>query len=92
MMACSDIDKALTVYRDILGYDTVVYDKNGTFSDWQTLRGGTQHYRRVLLSHSQPFQGPFAIDGLHQLDSAAAVQFGERSLKRFGMSEEHTSV
>lgn len=59
MIGVSDIDKALTVYRDILGYDTVVYDKNGTFSDWQTLRGGTQHYRRVLLSHSQPFKGPF---------------------------------
>ena len=59
MVGVSDIDKALTVYRDILGYDTVIYDKNGTFSDWQTLRGGTQHYRRVLLSHSQPFQGPF---------------------------------
>ena len=59
MIGVSDIDKALTVYRDILGYDTVVYDKNGTFSDWQTLRGGTQHYRRVLLSHPQPFKGPF---------------------------------
>lgn len=59
MIGVSDIDKALTVYRDILGYDTVIYDKNGTFSDWHTLRGGTQHYRRVLLAHSQPFKGPF---------------------------------
>ena len=31
----------------------------GVFSDWQTLRGGTQHYRRVLLSRSEPFSGPF---------------------------------
>lgn len=60
MIGVTDIDKALTVYRDILGYDTVVYDKNGAFSDWQTLRGGTQRYRRVLLTHSQPFVGPFA--------------------------------
>ena len=59
MIGVSDIDKALTVYRDILGYDTVVYDKNGAFSDWQNLRGGTQRYRRVLLAHSQPFAGPF---------------------------------
>lgn len=60
MIGVSDIDKALTVYRDILGYDTVIYDKNGAFSDWQTLRGGSQRYRRVLLSRSQPFAGPFA--------------------------------
>ncbi|MBP5205877.1 MAG: VOC family protein [Bacteroidales bacterium] len=60
MIGVTDIDKALTVYRDILGYDTVAYDKNGAFSDWQTLRGGTQRYRRVLLTHSQPFVGPFA--------------------------------
>ena len=60
MIGVSDIDKAMTVYRDILGYDTVVYDKTGVFSDWQTLRGGTQQYRRVLLSHSDPFVGPFS--------------------------------
>ena len=59
MIGVSDIEKALVVYRDILGYDTVVYDKNGAFSDWQTLRGGTQRYRRVLLTRSQPFAGPF---------------------------------
>ena len=59
MIGVTDIDKALTVYRDILGYDTVVYDKNGAFSDWQTLRGGGQRYRRVLLTRSQPFAGPF---------------------------------
>jgi len=59
MIGVSDIDKSLTVYRDILGYDTVEYDKNGVFSDWQTLRGGQQHYRRVLLSRSKPFAGPF---------------------------------
>lgn len=59
MIGVSDIEKALIVYRDILGYDTVVYDKNGAFSDWQTLRGGNQRYRRVLLTRSQPFAGPF---------------------------------
>ena len=60
MIGVSDIDKALSLYRDILGYDTVEYDRTGMFSDWQTLRGGTQQYRRLLLSHSKPFQGPFS--------------------------------
>ncbi len=56
----TDIERSLTVYRDILGYDTVVYDKSGVFSDWQGLRGGNQNYRRVLLARSKPFQGPFS--------------------------------
>ena len=60
MIGVSDIEKSLPVYRDILGYDTVVYDKTGVFSDWQTMRGGTQQYRRVLLAHSEPFTGPFS--------------------------------
>lgn len=59
MIGVSDIEKSLSIYRDILGYDVVEYDKSGVFSDWQTLRGGTQHYRRVLLSRSEPFSGPF---------------------------------
>lgn len=59
MIGVTDIEKSLSVYRDILGYDHIEYDKTGVFSDWQTLRGGTQHYRRVLLSRTEPFKGPF---------------------------------
>ena len=60
MIGVTDIDRSLTVYRDIFGYDKVLYDKNGTFSDWRTLRGGEGHYRRVLLGRSTPHKGPFA--------------------------------
>lgn len=60
MVGVTDIERARKVYSDILGYDAVVYDKSGVFSDWQTLRGGTQAYRRVLLARSTPFQGPFS--------------------------------
>lgn len=60
MIGVSDIEKSLAVYRDILGYDKIVYDKSGVFSDWQTLRGGNQQYRRVLLARTEPFVGPFS--------------------------------
>ena len=80
MVGVSDIDKALTVYRDILGYDTVIYDKVGVFSDWQTLRGGTQQYRRVLLTHSQPFKGPFA--NLYGSSTIELVQALERTPRK----------
>lgn len=60
MIGVTDIDRALTVYRDILGYDTIVYDKTGVFDDFKYLKGGDQNYRRVLLKSSKKLKGPFA--------------------------------
>jgi catechol 2,3-dioxygenase-like lactoylglutathione lyase family enzyme len=56
----SDIDKALPLYRDILGYETVEYDLSDSFPDLKHLQGGTGRFRRVLLSHKQARKGPFA--------------------------------
>ena len=60
IIGVTDIEKALPVYQDILGYDTIVYDQTGVFEDWKYLRGSEQPYRRVLLSHSKPFKGAFS--------------------------------
>lgn len=60
MMGSTDIDKTIPIYRDILGYDTVVYDKTGTFDDLQVIKNSRGRFRRVLLAHSQPRQGAFA--------------------------------
>lgn len=59
MIGVSDMEKSFKVYKDVLGYDTVVYDKSGVFNDWHSLRGGTQQYRRVLLARSKAPRGPF---------------------------------
>ena len=60
MMGCTDIDKTASLYRDLLGYDTVVYDKTGCFEDLQFMKGGDQQYRRLLLTHSKRREGAFA--------------------------------
>ncbi len=80
MIGVSDIDKSLPVYQDIFGYDTILYDKNGTFSDWHTLRGGEQHYRRVLLGRSTPHTGPFA--GLYGSGTIELVQALDRTPRK----------
>lgn len=56
----SDIDQALKLYRDILGYDEVVYDQTGVFEDLQSLPGGRHTFRRVLLGHSKVRRGAFS--------------------------------
>lgn len=60
MVGVSSIEKALTVYRDILGYDEVVYESKGQFTDFEHLPGGDRRFRRVLLKHSQPRKGGFS--------------------------------
>lgn len=60
VIGVSDIDKALKLYKDILEYDTVVYDKTGNFDCFSGLPSGNQVFRRVLLKHKSERQGPFS--------------------------------
>ncbi|MES2592325.1 MAG: VOC family protein [Bacteroidota bacterium] len=60
MIGVSDIERSKKFYSDILGYDTVVYDKEGIFEDFKHLPGGTNKARRVLLKHSKPRVGAFS--------------------------------
>ncbi|MDT8299695.1 MAG: VOC family protein, partial [Spirochaetaceae bacterium] len=60
LIGVSDIEKALTLYRDGLGYDTVEFDEEGTFAEWSSLNGGGGKFRRILLSRSEAPSGPFA--------------------------------
>lgn len=56
----SDIEQSKKLYQDILGYDTVIYDRTGQFEDLQGLPGGRHNFRRVLLGHSKERKGGFS--------------------------------
>ena len=60
MIGVSDMERSIAFYKNILGYDTIVYDKTGTFEDLKPLNGGAAPCRRVLLTHGQPRQGAFS--------------------------------
>ncbi|NDV46904.1 VOC family protein [Paludibacter sp. 221] len=60
IVGCSDIDKTLVLYRDILGYDKVLADETGVFNDLAGLPSGDKKYRRVLLTESKPRKGGFS--------------------------------
>lgn len=55
-----NIEDSLRVYRDILNYDTIVYDKTDNFPDFNGVPGGDNKFRRVLLRHSEKRNGPFS--------------------------------
>jgi catechol 2,3-dioxygenase-like lactoylglutathione lyase family enzyme len=60
LIGVSRVEPALALYRDILGYDRTVYDRQGVFPDLAGLPGGKQPVRRVLLAHSGQRQGAFS--------------------------------
>ncbi|MDC6352267.1 VOC family protein [Zeaxanthinibacter sp. PT1] len=54
-----DMDLSLRFYREVLGYDTMVYDLEGAFPGFSGLPGAAHRFRRVLLRHSQKAVGGF---------------------------------
>lgn len=59
IIGVTNIENSQKVYSDILGYDQVVFDQKGIFSDLAHLNGGNDSFRRVLLKHSVPRAGAF---------------------------------
>src|SRR5262245_34988352 len=60
LVGVTDIDRALALYRDVLGYDRVLYDREGVFDDLARLPGGDVAFRRVLLVPSGRREGRFS--------------------------------
>ena len=60
VLGVSDIEKSKAFYKDILGYDQVVYDSTASFDDLTDIPGGKNTYRRVLLKHSKSREGAFS--------------------------------
>jgi catechol 2,3-dioxygenase-like lactoylglutathione lyase family enzyme len=60
IIGVSNIEESLKVYQDILEYDKIVYDKTGVFEDLESLNGGEQQCRRLLLEHTKARKGAFS--------------------------------
>jgi catechol 2,3-dioxygenase-like lactoylglutathione lyase family enzyme len=60
LIGVSNIEKSLTLYKDILGYSKIEYDVTGNFSCFENLPAGSGTFRRVLLSHPEERKGPFS--------------------------------
>jgi catechol 2,3-dioxygenase-like lactoylglutathione lyase family enzyme len=74
LIGVTSIEKSLPVYSGILGYDKVVYDKTGIFTDLAGLPGGEKEVRRVLLKCSVPFAGHFSkMFGQSMVELVSAV-------------------
>ena len=60
MLGVSNIKESLKLYKNVLGFDRVIYDETGSFEDLSILPGGKSKVRRMLLGRSEKMQGPFS--------------------------------
>jgi catechol 2,3-dioxygenase-like lactoylglutathione lyase family enzyme len=81
----SNMQDAMGLYADILGFDKVLSDTTDSFSDWKELPGGLEKYRRVMLTQSAQPGGGFAkvtgatyIELVQALDRTPAYLFKDR--------------
>ena len=78
IIGVKDIERSRVVYSDILGYNEVVYDKTGTFSDLKSIPGGDKPCRRVLLKRSEKFKGAFTrIFGDSRIELISTMECGK---------------
>ena len=60
IIGVKNMEESLVVYRDILGFDDMVYDETKVFDDFLGIPGGNQEFRRVLLRHTDIKNGAFS--------------------------------
>ncbi len=81
VLGVSDMEKALVLYRDVLGFTDVVFDKMAIFEDFKTLDGGSDAYRRVLLRKKQSAEGAFSrLFGNIEIELVQAIKGGAREI------------
>lgn len=74
IIGVTDFDKSRTLYSDILGYDEVIYEKEGVFNDLKGLPGGDKKVKRILLRHSKPREGAFSpLLGASEIELVIAI-------------------
>lgn len=90
IIGVANIDEALPIYQDLLGYNKIVYDETASFPDFLRLNEGNTIVRRVLLRHSETRKGAFApmlgdseIELVQRLDGKGKNIFKDRFLGRF---------
>lgn len=85
IIGVSDIEKSKKFYAQLLGYDKILFEGEGTFDDLGLLQNGKSRFKRVILGHSKPRKGGFSqllgesqIELIQELDKPVNKIFENR--------------
>jgi catechol 2,3-dioxygenase-like lactoylglutathione lyase family enzyme len=77
----SSIEKALSVYTEILGFDKIIYNVSGIFDDFKNINGGSKKFQRILLGHSEEGNGPFSnLFGSSTIELVQALNYTPKKI------------
>lgn len=85
VLGVSDMSTSIRFYKELLGFDSVVFDETNVFKDINMLPGGKENYRRVLLRRSAEeiggfgeLLGPCEIELIQALDRKPSKIYKDR--------------
>lgn len=80
-LGVSNIDTTSKIFRDLLGYDQVIYDETAQFDDLAGLPNGEGKFRRLLLAHEDNRTGGFSpLLGKSQIELVQALDYTPKKL------------
>lgn len=59
-ISVSSMEKAMNFYTGVLGIKNMIYDVEGTYSEWNQFEGGNQRFRRILIKQDPERKGAFS--------------------------------
>jgi len=81
IIGVTDIERSKKFYADILGYDQILGFEENNFSDLSVLPGGSGKFKRVILGHSKPRQGPFSeLFGKSYIELVQAIDYKPKKI------------
>lgn len=81
VIGVTNIEKSMSLYKDVLGFDKVISDTTDVFTDWNGVEGSQKKFRRVVIRNSKPREGSFGpLLGDNEIELIQALDYSQKKI------------
>lgn len=81
VIGVSNLDKSISLYKNVLSFDTIISDTTSVFNDWKGVEGSEKKFRRVVLRNSKPREGSFGpLLGDNEIELIQALDYTPKKI------------
>ncbi|MCA0430823.1 MAG: VOC family protein [Bacteroidetes bacterium] len=81
IIGVTNIEKSIKFYKDVLGYDKVLFNEQNKFNDFENLPKGSNQFKRAILTHSKKRVGPFSqLFGNSYIELVEAIDYTPKKI------------